>query len=60
MVLRLEYSGGGGGGGGTLIFSNIHRLVPFLWVISMHFRVFSESHCTKWGLLKFQIFLAYA
>ena len=38
-----------------------HKIVLYLGVISVHFRVFSEGLCTElgylFGLLKFQIFL---
>ena len=42
-----------------ILFWGHHKICPYLEVISMHFRAFSESQGTEWrifvGLLKFQI-----
>ena len=42
------------------IFWGHHKIGLYLGAISMHFKVFSLGHSTKWGyflgLLKFQIF----
>ena len=34
-----------------IVFGGHHKIGLYLGVISMHFRVFSEGHCTEWRYL---------